>query len=91
MPGVVGRAVAAWSSGRVLTVMTSCLLSELATQAPHCAGSRTIAWLQGLRRLRIRWERHDDIHEAFPGFAACLTTHRRVQRPVPRDVFVRTS
>ncbi|NEB48957.1 transposase, partial [Streptomyces sp. SID339] len=25
---------------------------------------RTIAWLHGFRRLRIRWERRDDIHEA---------------------------
>ena len=26
---------------------------------------RTIAWLHGFRRLRIRWERRADIHEAF--------------------------
>ncbi|KAF2778751.1 hypothetical protein STPH1_3413 [Streptomyces sp. OM5714] len=26
---------------------------------------RTIAWLHGFRRLCIRWERRDDIHEAF--------------------------
>ncbi|MFD9659981.1 IS5/IS1182 family transposase, partial [Streptomyces mirabilis] len=25
---------------------------------------RTISWLHGFRRLRIRWERRDDIHEA---------------------------
>ncbi len=24
---------------------------------------RTISWLHGFRRLRIRWERRDDIHE----------------------------
>lgn len=41
---------------------------------------RTIAWLHGFRRLRIRWERRDDIHEAFLGLAACLITHRHVQR-----------
>ncbi|EDX22898.1 hypothetical protein SSAG_02689 [Streptomyces sp. Mg1] len=34
---------------------------------------RTIAWLHGFRRLRIRWERRDDIHEAFLGLATCLT------------------
>ncbi|CAM5676486.1 Transposase OS=Streptomyces griseorubiginosus OX=67304 GN=AQJ54_42460 PE=4 SV=1 [Streptomyces griseorubiginosus] len=28
---------------------------------------RTISWLHGFRRLRIRWERRDDIHEAFLG------------------------
>ncbi|NUH41941.1 transposase [Streptomyces samsunensis] len=42
---------------------------------------RTIAWLHGFRRLRIRWERRDDIHEAFLGLAVCLITHRHVQRP----------
>ncbi|MGW0572805.1 IS5/IS1182 family transposase, partial [Streptomyces tauricus] len=32
------------------------------------------------RRLRIRWERRDDIHEAFLGLAVCLITHRHVQK-----------
>ncbi|WP_407555473.1 IS5 family transposase [Streptomyces sp. Pv4-95] len=41
---------------------------------------RTIARLHGFRRLRIRWERRDDIHEAFLGLATCLITHRHVQR-----------
>jgi transposase len=41
---------------------------------------RTLSWLHGFRRLRIRWERRDDIHEAFPGLAVCLITHRHVQR-----------
>ncbi|MFF3787517.1 IS5 family transposase [Streptomyces sp. NPDC001933] len=41
---------------------------------------RTIAWLHGFRRLRIRWERRDDLHEAFLGLATCLITHRHVQR-----------
>ncbi|MFJ9130363.1 IS5 family transposase [Streptomyces sp. NPDC102340] len=41
---------------------------------------RTIAWLHGFRHLRIRWERRDDIHEAFLGLAVCLITHRHVQR-----------
>ncbi|MGW1786936.1 IS5/IS1182 family transposase, partial [Streptomyces sp. NPDC002143] len=41
---------------------------------------RTIAWLHGFRRLRIRWERRDDIHEAFLGLATCLITQRHVQR-----------
>lgn len=40
----------------------------------------TIAWLHGFRRLRIRWERRDDFHEAFLGLAVCLITHRHVQR-----------
>jgi transposase len=41
---------------------------------------RTIVWLHGFRRLRIRWERRDDIHETFLGLATCLITHRHVQR-----------
>jgi transposase len=55
---------------------------------PHGSGlgifryvvERTISWLHGFRRLRIRWERRDDIHEAFLGLAVCLITHRHVQR-----------
>ncbi|MFE2316051.1 IS5 family transposase [Streptomyces sp. NPDC059441] len=55
---------------------------------PHGSGlgifryvvERTISWLRGFRRLRIRWERRDDIHEAFLGLAVCLITHRHVQR-----------
>jgi transposase len=41
---------------------------------------RTISWLHGFRRLRTRWERRADIHEAFLGLATCLITHRHVQR-----------
>ncbi|MER6640605.1 IS5 family transposase [Streptomyces microflavus] len=41
---------------------------------------RTIAWFHGFRRLRIRWRRRDDIHEALLGLATCLITHRHVQR-----------
>ncbi|MER6421112.1 IS5 family transposase [Streptomyces sp. NPDC001137] len=55
---------------------------------PHGSGlgifryvvERTIAWLHGFRRLRIRWERRDDIHEAFLGLATCLITYRHVRR-----------
>ncbi|GHD33574.1 hypothetical protein GCM10010313_79350 [Streptomyces violarus] len=35
---------------------------------------RTFAWLHGFRRLRIRWERRADIHEAFLKLACCLIT-----------------
>ncbi|GAA0612518.1 hypothetical protein GCM10010394_47930 [Streptomyces crystallinus] len=55
--------------------------------APHGTGlatfrwvvERTISWLHGFRRLRIRWERCDDIHEAFLGLPVCLINHRHVQ------------
>ncbi len=41
---------------------------------------RTISWLHGFRCLRTRWDRRDDIHEAFLGLAVCLITHRHIQR-----------
>ncbi|GED90607.1 hypothetical protein TNCT6_76920 [Streptomyces sp. 6-11-2] len=41
----------------------------------HWVVERAISWLHGFRRLRIRRERHDGIHEAFLGPAACLITH----------------
>ena len=43
-------------------------------------GERTISGLDGFRRLRIRWQRRGDVHEAFLGLAVCLITHRHVQR-----------
>jgi len=33
---------------------------------------RTISWLHNFRRLRIRWERRHDIHEAFMKLAMCM-------------------
>ncbi|MDN3250558.1 IS5 family transposase [Streptomyces sp. ZSW22] len=39
---------------------------------------RTVAWLHGFRRLRIRWERRADIHEAFLKLACCLITYRQL-------------
>lgn len=41
---------------------------------------RTIAWYHGMKRLRIRWERRDDIHEAFLDLATCIITFRHVVR-----------
>ncbi len=39
---------------------------------------RSIAWLHGLRCLRIRWERRADMREAFLKLACCLITHRQL-------------
>jgi IS5 family transposase len=39
---------------------------------------RTFAWLHGFRRLRIRWERRADIHEALLRLACCLLSHRQL-------------
>ena len=41
---------------------------------------RTIAWYHGMKRLRIRWERRDDIHEAFLDLATCIIAYRHVVR-----------
>lgn len=38
------------------------------------------AWLHGMKRLRIRWERRDDMHEAFLALATCIITYRHVRR-----------
>lgn len=53
---------------------------------PHGSGlggyrwvvERTFAWLHGFKRLRVRWERRADIHEAFLKLACCLIAHRQV-------------
>jgi len=47
---------------------------------PHGSGlgkwrwvvERTVSWLHGFRRLRLRWERRADIHHAFLTLAACI-------------------
>jgi transposase len=49
-------------------------------KTPHDSGlgrdpwvvERTIAWLHQYRRLRIRYERRDDIHEAFMAIGCSL-------------------
>ncbi|MFM9672477.1 IS5 family transposase [Streptomyces galilaeus] len=40
---------------------------------------RTFAWLHGFRRLRVRWERRADIHQAFLTLACYLITHRQLK------------
>ncbi len=55
---------------------------------PHGSGlgkyrwvvERTISWLHGLRRLRLRWERRADIHQAFITLAACIICLRFLLR-----------
>jgi hypothetical protein len=48
--------------------------TRLRLSVSHWGVERTIVWLHGLPRLRLRWERRDDIHEAFLGLAICLIT-----------------
>ncbi|MCR4411017.1 MAG: IS5 family transposase [Thermoguttaceae bacterium] len=33
---------------------------------------RSVAWIHGFRRLRLRWERRADIHQAFLTLAVCI-------------------
>jgi transposase len=41
---------------------------------------RTLAWLDQFRRLTIRYERRDDIHDAFLSLSCCLICYRAVER-----------
>lgn len=41
---------------------------------------RTFAWLNRFRRLRVRYERRDDIHLAFTKLACALITFKAVKR-----------
>ena len=55
--------------------------------APHGSGlgvfrwvvERTLAWLHQYRRLRIRYERRADIHEAFLSIGCALICFKRLQ------------
>jgi transposase len=54
---------------------------------PHGSGlgrkrwvvERTIAWLHQYRRLRVRYERRADIHEAFLMIGCCLICFKQLQ------------
>ncbi len=41
---------------------------------------RTLSWLNRYRRLRIRYERRDDIHQAFLSLGCALICWNTVQR-----------
>jgi transposase len=42
---------------------------------------QTVALLHWFRRLRIRWEIRDDIHEAFMTLACAIICYRRITKP----------
>jgi transposase len=54
---------------------------------PHGSGlgqtrwvvERSLSWLHQFRRLRVRWERRADIHEAFMILGCILICHRTLQ------------
>ena len=41
---------------------------------------RTLAWLNRFRRLTVRYERRDDIHQAFLSLSCALICHRFLQQ-----------
>ena len=41
---------------------------------------RTLAWLNRFRRLRVRYERRADIHQAFLTLGCVLICHNHLQR-----------
>ncbi len=41
---------------------------------------RTITWYHDMKRLRIRWEHRDDIHEAFLKLASCIIAFQHIVR-----------
>lgn len=41
---------------------------------------RTIAWLHQFRRLRVRYEKRADIHEAFLSMGCCLICFRTLKK-----------
>jgi len=41
---------------------------------------RTLSWLHQFRRLRTRWERRTDIHQAFLTLAAAIVCFRKLPR-----------
>ena len=57
-------------------------------RVPHGSGlgksrwvvERSFAWLHDLRRLRVRYERRADIHEAFLKLACALICHDSLRR-----------
>ena len=57
--------------------------------APHGSGlgktrwvvERSIAWLHNFRRLKIRYERYDYIHEAFLSLACALICWNKLKKP----------
>jgi transposase len=42
---------------------------------------RTFAWLHFFRRLRIRWERLPELHEAFMHLGCAIIRHRYLRTP----------
>jgi len=61
------------------------LIPKLGYEEPPCLGvcrwvvERTISWLHQYRRLRVRYERRADIHQAFLTLGCILVCHKCLQ------------
>jgi len=45
---------------------------------------RTFAHLHQFKRLLVRYERRDDMHEAMLALGCCLVCHRRLRKVIPQ-------
>lgn len=50
----------------MLTIASRGTLHGTALGTYRWVVERSLAWLHGFRRLRVRWQRRADIHKAFP-------------------------
>ena len=46
----------------------------------RCVVERTLSWLNRFRRLKVRYERRDDIHQEFLDLGCALICWRYVER-----------
>jgi len=64
-----------WQRAGVWERLHEILLAELRADG-------TFAWLSHYKRLLVRYDRRQEIHEAFLALACCLVCFRRLQTSV---------
>lgn len=88
-PGVVQGDRAYWSQARHARLRANGIIAVVAKpRSPHGRGlgtfrwvvERTLAWLHRYRRLAVRYERRDDVHEAFLTLGCALITWSYLKR-----------
>ena len=87
-PGVVQGDRAYWSGPRHRRLAAQGIVAVVAKpRSPHGSGlgifrwvvERTLAWLHRYRRLGLRYERRDDVHQAFLTLGCALVTWNYVK------------
>ena len=87
-PAVVQGDRAYWSRARHARLRAQGIVAVVAKpRSPHGSGlgivrwvvERTLAWLHRFRRLAVRYERRDDVHEAFLTLGCALITWNYVK------------